>query len=504
MATTIRYPSGLSLGLAQGIPLALDRGFSAYERARDRERQDLLTRLQVMQLQQAIQQGQEKQAALANVAANLGTVSRGMTPPAAPSQPFTMPVPEVSPGVDTPLPAAGTPGLLAGVEGANLGMTIPGATPQRPRTSADLLQDPNVAQAATGLLRAGIHPWGPGGLMQSPEDYAKQIKAEEDKAQAVKELRDGWNEAIDATDWKGQAAGLAKSYAAGIPLGKWPDQGDFLRFLKDEKEVEAMKEALPELQPILRRIRDRADTPEDMDTLVRLNTTSRSKVVRERAGVLVDTAIKAYGSAIQPLKRYYEIRQQNPMLKPLDAWQQVEQTLPAQAALARKEKLLPAEVAAAFAEQKAFAEGKAGEEGKRAGVPKEERDLELRRKKAQAEAEEALGESRKALTEARKSGKPLTEREIATNMNILSQHRKRIAEDVGMDETERQTELESLDGLIGDYTEELVKIRTTRGAPKGAPPAEKLSRKDPRYKAARDRGLTDAQIQQQFSLKLVD
>ena len=469
MATTIRYPSGLSLGLAKGIPLALESGLDAYERARDRERRDLLTNLEVARLQMAIQEQQARQVARTSLPRTLQTLAGLVQPGPGPSQPYTMPVPEVAPGVDTPLPAAGTPGLLAGVGGPGLGMTLPGATPQAPRTTAELLQKPGAAEAVSQGILAGIHPIGAGGTFDV-EGRAKQIKEEEIKAKAAKDLRLGMDEFIDATDWKGQVRGMARWYEAGIPLGKWPDHGPFLRFIKDEQEVEAMKEGFAELQPILRRVRDHANTPEDMDTLVRLSMTSRSETVRARTEALVKTAEKAYGLGVQAIKRFYEIRQQDPTLQPLDVWQRVEQVLPVEAALARKEKLLPPEVEIVFAEREALAKGKAGEEGKRAGVPPAERALELRGKKAKVEAEEALGESRKALTDARKGGKPLTEREITTELNILSQHRRRIA-DSDLDAAEMQTRLENVDSLIGDYTEELVQMRKTRKAPTATPSA---------------------------------
>ncbi len=351
MATTIRYPSALTLGLSKGIPLALESGLDAYERARDRERRDLLTNLEMARLQMAIQEQQARQGARASLPTTLQTLAGLAQPGPAPSQPFTMPVPEMAPGVDTPLPPAGTPGILAGVEAPGLSMTLPGATPQAPRTTAELLQKPGAAEAVSQGLLAGIHPIGAGGVFDV-EGHAKQIKAEEDKAKAAKELREGMNEFIDATDWKGQVRGMAKWYEAGIPLGKWPDHGPFLRFIKDEQEVEAMKEGFGELQPILRRVRDHADTPEDMDTLVRLSMTSRSETIRARTKALVDTAEKAHGPGVQAIRRFYEIRQQDPMLTALDAWQRVHQELPNQAAAAEEGgKFVPLELRAYMREE---------------------------------------------------------------------------------------------------------------------------------------------------------
>jgi len=47
-------------------------------------------------------------------------------------------------------------------------------------------------------------------------------------------------------------------------------------------------------------------------------------------------------------------------------------------------------------------------------------------------------------------------------------------------------------------------LKKRAGGLPGRQGAETLSRKDPRYKAARDRGLTDEQIQQRFGIKLVE
>jgi len=384
MATTIRYPSGLSLGLAKGIPLAFESGFDAYERARDRERQDLLTRLHVQQLQQAIQEQQARQVARVSLPTTLQTLAGLAEPGPAAPQSFTMPLPEAAPGVDTPLPPASTPGLLAGVEGPGLSMTLPGARPQAPRTTAELLQKPGAAEAVSQGLLAGIHPIGAGGVFDI-EGHAKRIKTEEDKAQAVKNLREGWREFADAPDWKGQAAAMGKVDEGLVLLGHAPNLAPLIKVVTDQRELEAMKEGFNELQPIIQRLEDHADTPQDRMTLARLSATSKSVAVRERTDFLFKTSIKAHGPELQLAGELYALKQQNPALTYLDAWQQIAQRKPQLAMLAETTKHVPPEVVSEREAKASFAKGKAGEEGRRAGVPPEEKKLEQDIKQAQLE-----------------------------------------------------------------------------------------------------------------------
>lgn len=384
----------ISPGLLAGIGAGLDAGTANYFTGQQQQQQTLLNALRMQALQGELQDAAMKRQAIANAAKNLGIVGGALNPPSAPPTPYTFKVPDMTLGVDTELPTGLPPGGLPNVANGivppaaniptEIPMSLPSAAPQPPRTTQAALAQPGVTEAYTGLLRAGIRPFGEGGVFKSPEDYSKEIKARDDREQGLKDLQGAAEEYAAATDSKGRVGAILKLYGAEAKAnGKVGDTASILKSLTSEQELEAMATSSAELQPIQRKILNGTATADDLAKGLDIIGKSKSSGFR----TAMEPFIQKYVADMPGLaanQRFHELEGLTPEADPLDLWKQVTKEMPQQAGLAEQQNHLPITVKNAIVAQQAFAAGRQHQAGIEAGKTQQDKDLERRLKEAQA------------------------------------------------------------------------------------------------------------------------
>jgi len=392
----VTYPSGLELGLAKGIPAAIDSYFRSQDMTDRRRRLQMLEEAE----RRAQQQYQEQQGLLAQAPQNLRRLlAPGGTTAGLP------PIPGSEPAAPTGLEVGVTPGVSTpGGPGA-------GATP---RSLREALTQPGGAEALIGLERAGVR-----GL-----DLTRQIETEERARSGRKKASDAMTLFKEAKTPEDRVNAVGQFYHALVESGETKDIGPFMTYIDTERERGAMQRDVERFGKNLFSLGEGGveDGQKRLDMIDQV-LSAESKFFRTKgAEITAGMLTNVMGPEGLIARTYSQLRLSG--MKPLEAWRKIELSFPRQAADMVSNRRIPREVASELEIDLAARKTEAVERGRRAAIPKEERQLYIDLKQTRLDLLSGKKIPLKTLTGALANIELITE-------GLTSQQKKQMSQNIG-------------------------------------------------------------------------